>query len=190
MKRYAPIVAIILLFMGCGDKKEDKQQSYAAAETSGHIEVTKNADAYKQKIENKSVDKEQSKSYYYDYNTNKKKASDKKRTAMDANLHIRSPYEQVEIEMMVHKLSKDFIVKCSACHNDYANGIIGPSLLDKDAKFIYGTIAKYKTGQKENVLMTALVKQMSDKEIKKLANEIAEFNAKIDELRSKRGNGK
>jgi hypothetical protein len=187
MRRYAPAIAVLLLFAGCGEKKEDEQQAQTVTQASGHIEVSKNADAYKQKIEKKSVDKKQSKSYYYDYNTDKKKSTEKKRTTIDANLHVRSPYEQVEIELMVHKLSKEFIVKCSACHNDYANGIIGPSLLGKDAKFIYGTIAKYKTGKKENVLMTALVKQMSDEEIEKLANEIAEFNTKINELRSKRG---
>jgi cytochrome c553 len=108
---------------------------------------------------------------------------DKSYTKMDANLRVRSPYEQVEIELLVHKLSKEFIVKCSACHNDYANGIIGPSLLDKDAEFIAGTIAKYKSGQKENVLMQALVKQMSDEAIQKLAEEIATFNQEIVKLR-------
>jgi cytochrome c553 len=105
---------------------------------------------------------------------------------MDANLRVRSPYEEVEIGLLVHKLSKEFIVKCSACHNDYANGIIGPSLLNKDADFIAGTIAKFKTGEKENVLMTALVRQMSDEEILKLANEIAAFNEEIAQLRGRK----
>ena len=88
--------------------------------------------------------------------------------------------------MLVSKLSKKFIVKCSACHNDYANGIIGPSLLGKDKKFIYNSIMDFKSGKKVNVLMTDLVKMMSEEEINQLSSEISEFNIKIKELREKR----
>ena len=101
------------------------------------------------------------------------------RSEIDANMHVRSPYEEVKISMMVKRLSKDFIVKCSACHNDYANGIIGPSLLNKDADFIFNSIMKFKSDKNANVLMTDLVNQMDKKEIKKLANEIYEFNKQI-----------
>ncbi len=191
MRIYALAIAAVLLLAGCGEKKEEEKQAQApaVAATASGIEVSKNVDAYQQKVQEKAIDKNQSKSYYYDYNVEEKKiAEEKPRTTLDANLLVRSPYEHVEIELLVSKLSKDFIVRCSACHNDYANGIIGPSLLDKDKKYIYGTIAAYKTGKKENVLMSALVKMMSDAEIEKLADEIAAFNAKIKELRSKRGN--
>ncbi len=93
-------------------------------------------------------------------------------------MRVRSPYEKVEISLLVSKLSKEFIIKCSACHNDYANGIIGPSLIGKDKAFIYDSIMDFKDGKKENVLMTELVKMMSDENIDSLANEIAEFNKK------------
>jgi cytochrome c553 len=97
-------------------------------------------------------------------------------------MHVRSPYEKVKISMLVKSLSKDFIVKCSACHNDYANGVVGPSLLNKDASFIFNKIMKFKQDPKANVLMTALVKKMDEKEIQKLANEIFEFNKQIKGL--------
>ncbi len=101
-------------------------------------------------------------------------------------MRVRSPYERVEISLLVSRLSKKFIVKCSACHNDYANGIIGPSLLGKDKDFIYNQIMDFKSGKKKNVLMDQLVKMMSDEEINELSSEIAEFNAKIKDLRENR----
>ncbi len=183
MKLLVASLATLLLFAGCSEKKEEQKE--VSAQSTGGIEIVKNEDAFKDKVEAKKSDGKNQK-YYYDYNNDKSVNEDKTYTKRDANLRVRSPYEQVEIELLVHKLSKEFIVKCSACHNDYANGIIGPSLLDKDEKFIAGTIAKYKTGEKENVLMTALVKQMSDEEIDVLANEIATFNKEIAELRGNR----
>ena len=183
MKLLVASLATLLLFAGCSEKKEEQKE--VSTQNTGGIEVVKNEDAFKDKVKAKKSDGKNQK-YYYDYNNDKSVNEDKTYTKRDANLRVRSPYEQVEIELLVHKLSKEFIVKCSACHNDYANGIIGPSLLDKDKKFIAGTIAKYKTGEKENVLMTALVKQMSDEEIDILASEIATFNKEIAELRGNR----
>lgn len=87
---------------------------------------------------------------------------------------------------MVSKLSKEFMVKCSACHDDYANGIIGPSLLSKDSAYISETIKKYKTGEKENVLMKDLVKQLDDKQIQALADEIYTFNQQIKKIKERR----
>jgi len=86
---------------------------------------------------------------------------------------------------LVKKLSKEFIVKCSACHNDYANGIIGPSLLNKTSEDILKSISDFKTGVKSNPLMDDLIKLMSDYEIKSLANEIYDFNNMIKEMKNK-----
>ena len=77
------------------------------------------------------------------------------------------------------------MVKCSACHDDYANGIIGPSLLSKDSEYIFKTISQYKTGEKKNVLMKELVTQMDDKEIKALASEIYTFNQEVKKLKER-----
>jgi cytochrome c553 len=100
-------------------------------------------------------------------------------------MNVRSPYEKVEISMLVKKLSKEFIVKCSACHNDYANGIIGPSLLGKDSDFIYKKIIAFKTGKESNPLMNDLVKMMDDDGIKRLSQEIFEFNNEITQMRNR-----
>ncbi len=172
----------ILLLAGCSETKEQQQTKQ---HDIGSIEVVENADAFQQKVAVSKVTSEANQQYYYDYNNDKSVNQDKSYTKMDANLRIRSPYEQVAVELLVNKLSKEFILKCSACHNDYANGIIGPSLLHKDADFIVNTIAQYKTGAKKNVLMHALVKQMDDSQIRLLANEIAAFNKKIAQLRGK-----
>ena len=183
MKLAALGLSAFLLLTGCSDKKEEEQTKAGSVATASGIEVSKNVDAYKQKVKAQEVDKTKEKSFYYDYQTGEKAKETKSRTSLDANMRVRSPYESVEIGLLVDRLSKEFIVKCSACHNDYANGIIGPSLLDKDAKFIFEKIRKFKTDPNANVLMTELVKQMSDAEIEKLANEIENFNDKIKEMR-------
>lgn len=177
--------AIALLVTGCSDKEETKEKAKVVTSTATpKIEIVSNDNAKEIKIQEKQKVEETNKSYYFDYKDKEKVEEEKKpRTKIDANMNVRSPYEKVEVSMLVKSLSKEFIVKCSACHNDYANGIIGPSLLDKDSKFIFETIKKFKTDESANVLMTDLVKKMDDKKIQKLADEIYEFNKQIKELR-------
>lgn len=176
--------AIALLITGCSDKEEVKEKpKVVTSEQAPKIEIISNDNAKEIKVTEKEKVEETNKSYYFDYKDKEKIEEEKPRTKIDANMNVRSPYEKVEVSMLVKSLSKEFIVKCSACHNDYANGIIGPSLLDKDSKFIFDTIKKFKTDETANVLMTDLVKQMDDENIQKLANEIFEFNKQIKELR-------
>jgi len=197
-------LVLVSLITGCGEKpndekpKEEKPVAVSKAvttETAPQIEVVTNENAKEIKVKEKASDKAQSKSYYYDYNIkgeydeNAKPANEdagiraKPRTTIDANINVRSPYEKVQISLLVRKLSKKFIVKCSACHNDYANGIIGPSLLGKTSQEIFDDIAAFKSGEKKNVLMTDLINMMDENEIKALADEIYEFNQKIKEAR-------
>jgi cytochrome c553 len=197
-------LVLVSIMTACGEKPDDGQtkeespiavSKTAAAETAPQIEVVANENAKEIKVKVKETDKTQSKSYYYDYNIkseydeNAKPANEdagiraKPRTAIDANVNVRSPYEEVQISMMVKKLSKKFIVKCSACHNDYANGIIGPSLLGKTSQEIFDDIAAFKSGEKENVLMTDLINMMDEDEIRTLADEIYNFNQQINEAR-------
>ena len=199
-KILASSLLIVSAFTACSDNAEEntsKKEQSASSTTTPKIEVVKNEHAHAIKVSEKKSDDKQSKSYYLDYNI--KSAYDqnsqpankdasvrvKPRTVIDANMHVRSPYEKLKVSLMVRKMSKKFIVKCSACHNDYANGIIGPSLLKKDTDYIFNKIADFKSGKKSNPLMTDLVKMMSDEEIREMASEIYKFNQEIETMRNK-----
>ena len=190
------LLTVILIISGCGEKKEEKkEEKITKVQEPLKIEVEENKNANEIKVALKNEKSKKNETYYFnygiksEYDPNAKPANkdasirEKPRTVIDANLQVRSPYEKVKISMLVKRLSKEFIVKCSACHNDYANGIIGPSLLDKDDKFIYKSIMNFKNNANANVLMTGLVNQMDKKTIKRIATEIYEFNKQIKEMR-------
>lgn len=103
--------------------------------------------------------------------------------AIGALAFTRTPLQSINRAVIKGRLSKNFITKCSACHDDYANGIIGPSLLNKSADEIFDMINAYKTRTKANILMADLVKRMDESEIRALAKEISEFN---EQFRSKK----
>jgi len=201
-------ILLVSLLTACGEDKSKEQaagskeqspatvvKSVASTDGAPTIEVVANENIKEIKVKEKAIDEAQSKSYYYDYNIKseydenaKPKNEDasvraKPRTMIDANMNVRSPYEELQISMLVKKLSKAFIVKCSACHSDYANGVIGPSLLGKSSDEIFDSIAAFKSGEKKNVLMHDLIKMMDEDEIRALADEIYEFNLKIEEAR-------
>ncbi|BDY12434.1 c-type cytochrome [Hydrogenimonas cancrithermarum] len=168
---------------GCGEKKSEESKSQSQR-SAPQIKVTAGA-VKKSDVQQES--KENTGQFYYSYNKEKNASEEeKRRTTLDAYLNIRSPYERVQIEMMINKLSRDFIVKCSPCHDDYANGVIGPSLLDKDGDFIYKRLLAFKSGEKKNVLMKQLVDQLDDAKLKSIADEIAIFNKQIQEMRKGR----
>ena len=185
-------LALVLALTACSDKKEEKNVKAVEKNISkeaGKIEVVENDNFKEQKVQVKKDESNESKVFYYDYHQDvKAKAQaeeEKNYTPVGAALKAKSPYEHVEVSILVSKLSKNFIVRCSACHDDYANGIIGPSLLSKDSEYIFKTITQYKTGEKKNVLMKELVAQMDDKEIRTLANEIYTFNQEVKKLKER-----
>nr|WP_314522100.1 hypothetical protein [uncultured Campylobacter sp.] len=94
---------------------------------------------------------------------------------------IRNQYEKLNFDLMKKRLGHDFILRCSACHDDYANGIIGPSLLDRTDAQIVDMIKKYKFKEKPNPLMVQLVNGMSEQQIETMAKEIYEFNRQFKE---------
>ena len=177
-----PLVISVWMLTGCGDGEKEVQKE---STTTPQIKVVK--DAVNTDIA-KEASKENSGQFYYSYNKEKNStkynAEDSKvKTTIDAYLNIKSPYEKVRITMMIKRLSHTYVVKCSACHDDYANGVVGPSLLDKDADFIYERIMDFKTGKRKNILMKELVSQMDDAKLRSLAEEIANFNKEIRKMR-------
>ncbi|WP_456058449.1 c-type cytochrome [Campylobacter hominis] len=89
---------------------------------------------------------------------------------------VKNPYEKINLNLIEKKLGYNFLLKCSACHNDYANGVIGPSLLKKNEDEIFEKIVSYRDNKVKNVLMKDLVSKMKDDEIRSIAKNISEFN--------------
>ncbi len=185
-------LVLLTLLSACSDSKEEqsKKEQLASAKnqkSSPKIEIVENKNAHAVKVAQQENGKTQNNSFYYDYGEKEsvQQVNTKTRTDIDANLHVRSPYEQIQVTMLVKKLSKNFIVRCAPCHNDYANGVIGPSLLERKADYIYNKIQDFKTGKKSNPLMNDLIRMMSDEEIRAMADEIYAFNKEINKMRGK-----
>jgi cytochrome c553 len=177
--------AALCCFSGCsGEKPED---TASEAKNTGGIVVTEGA---VKTLKKEGGSKENSGQFYYSYNKEKGESNynsetSKVRTELDAYRAIRSPYERVQITLMIKQLSPDYHLLCSACHDDYANGVVGPALLDKNATFIYKQILAFKTGEKKNALMKELVSRIDEKRLQDIAKEIERFNTQIKEMRSK-----
>ncbi len=177
MRVWIAAIGALLILSGC-EKKEEKS---VASSAPAQIKITEGA-VKEKKAQSKEVDKGQ---FYYSYKEAKKEETieDEGRfTTLGAYRHIRSPYERVQISLLVNKLSKEFLIYCSACHDDYANGVIGPSLLGKSGDYIYNQLIEFKTGKRKNVLMKQLVDRLPDSKLKALADEIAEFNKKVQKI--------
>ncbi|WP_281950751.1 c-type cytochrome [Nitrosophilus kaiyonis] len=171
------VISILVIFSGC-EKKEEKKE--VAAKPS-QIKITEGV-VKEKKAQEKEVDKGQ---FYYSYKEAKKEEieDEGKYTRLGAYRHVLNNYQKVQISLLANKLSKDFLIYCSACHDDYANGIIGPSLLDKSGDYIYKQLQDFKSGKRKNVLMVQLVRRLDDKKLKALADEIAEFNKKVKKIK-------
>ena len=178
MKILIALTALALIFSGCDDKKgaqsRDNAKSAPASnlEQSGKIEIQKAGEPVKQ---------DNSQFIIYDITGQKKvrfglDEDNNVTRAVGAIAMVRSPLQSINLKLVKGKLSKNFILKCSACHDDYANGIIGPSLLSKSGDEIFSMIKAYKNKEKKNALMNDLVLQMSDEEVRALADEISAFN--------------
>lgn len=181
MKKSITIILSAIIFLGCSNQtnsKNDPQESNKTA-TTNSITIKKGSSANQTKSDEWVV---------YDINGKKNikfgvGESNETTKSIGAIAFTRPPLQSINKALLRGQLSKNFITKCSACHDDYANGIIGPSLLDKTSEQIYDMIIVYRTKTKANVLMADLVKSMDDKEVADIANEISQFN---EQFRSKK----
>ncbi len=99
---------------------------------------------------------------------------------VQVNVAVRNtPFASIQTRLLSQRLSKEYIVFCSACHDDYANGVIGPSLIDKNEQEVLDMMVKYGKEPDANVLMTTLVERMSPEEKSFIARDIARFNKEI-----------
>ncbi|WP_086229719.1 c-type cytochrome [Campylobacter devanensis] len=181
MKKSITIILSAIIFLGCSNQtnsKNDSQESNKTA-TTNSITIKKGSSANQTKSDEWIV-------YDIDGKKNIKFGigeSNETTKSIGAIAFTRPPLQSINKALLKGQLSKNFITKCSACHDDYANGIIGPSLLDKTSKQIYDMIIAYRTKTKANILMADLVKSMDDKEVADIANEISQFN---EQFRSKK----
>ncbi len=207
IKFYICSLAAALLLCGCGD---DGDSSSAAANSAGQNSVSQGsagqnsagqnsvgsnsapqsgANSAKPRITVKSGeapkrdDKFVSYDFYGERRVNFNLNGDVNETTKNivAYSSIKNQYEKLNFDLMKKRLGRDFILRCSACHDDYANGIIGPSLLDKTDAQIVDMIKKYKFKEKPNPLMVQLVNGMSEQQIETMAKEIYEFNQQFKE---------
>ena len=197
-------LAAALLLCGCGD---DGNSSSAAANSAGRNSVSQGSagqnsaslNSKSQSVEQSSAarpritvksgeapkqdDKFVSYDFYGERKVNFNLNGDVNETTKNivAYSSIKNQYEKLNFDLMKKRLGHDFILRCSACHDDYANGIIGPSLLDKTDAQIVDMIKKYKFKEKPNPLMVQLVNGMSEQQIETMAKEIYEFNKQFKE---------
>ena len=202
---FASALMLVTSFTACGNKEDSKNkqssESSISSQSAPKIEVVANKNEHAVKVKEEGVSDEgkssNKNSFYYDYGVksdfdlksqpaNKDaEVSVRPRTVLDAQMHIRSPYERIQVSLLSRQLSPTFRLKCSACHDDYANGVLGPSLLGRNVDYIYNKIIAFKTGERKNVFMNDLIHNMSDKEIRSIAEDIYKFNLQIQKIRNK-----
>lgn len=166
---------LALLLIGC-DKAEDQQASIP--ETPGKITVISEQEVPEDDKNSQFIGYDAKGEYIIRYAPGGEETAESRNVA--PHVIVRNqPYASIHRSLLAKKLSKNFIVKCSACHDNYANGVVGPSLLGLSGDDVYEMIVKYKTDQVKNVPMRELVRKMDDAEIRFIANDIAAFNEEI-----------
>lgn len=204
MKKIIYTICMGVLLIGCGGDKTKEVPVEATEVEASEIKVTQGEKRVEQEaVKHEEELKKDKKGFYYAYDEKhaednatdetftrrdaeakvKNRVVDGKVAVRDKNHKAATPYQYVRIDLLKTALSHEFMVKCSACHDDYANGIIGPSLLEKDGNYIYSQMLKYKSDPTKNILMYELVSQMTEDEMKSLSNEVAQFNKEIRALK-------
>ncbi|MDR1284759.1 MAG: hypothetical protein LBJ88_00990 [Campylobacteraceae bacterium] len=91
-------------------------------------------------------------------------------------------FENNIIDLNSKPTSRLYASKCSACHGKNGGGrfddkgeIIFPSIAAKSHEFILQRVYDYKDGKVSNPLMATLLKNMTDEDLKTLADEISKF---------------
>jgi len=89
------------------------------------------------------------------------------------------------------KVSQNYKSKCSSCHGVNGSGfqnakaMMGPKLIGQTSQEIYKSLIEFKSGKKENMVMRGLLLNLSEEELKVLADEIGEFPARAKALQDR-----
>ncbi len=100
-------------------------------------------------------------------------------TSSTSNTEMLSEEEQkvkdLKDENREFAVSDLYILKCSPCHGDSGQGIIGPKVSGKSEQEIVKKLYEYKEGKVQNSMMAGLLTNSTDDELKLLAKEISNF---------------
>ena len=82
--------------------------------------------------------------------------------------------ENIKVETIVQNV-------CVACHAQDGNSIISanPKLSSQHESYLYKQLMNYKTGLRNNVVMSGIVSNLSEQELKALANYFAQQNLNL-----------
>ncbi len=84
------------------------------------------------------------------------------------------------------KVSREYKSKCSSCHgvngSGFQNGkaMMGPKLIGQSADKLYTDLIDFKAGRKENMIMKGLLIKLNEEDLKRIADEIGEFPARLE----------
>jgi len=79
------------------------------------------------------------------------------------------------------KVSPLYKKRCSSCHGNMGEGIIGPKIRGQDKESILNALHDFKSGKRKNYVMYGLLGNMDEEQIESLADEISTFQKKYDE---------
>lgn len=183
-------LTVSLLLTGCGDDKKEKvAENVPAATAPGKITVHAAA-------ENKEETRPDFRNYDVRGQSQIKYAPEGQEVTQEVkNVQVvvaarNNPYGSILANLSAKRLSKKFIVLCSACHDDYGNGVVGPSLIGKSSQEVREMIDKYTKDPNANVLMTDVVNRMTPQEVDFIANDLARFNAEVQAEKNAAGSKK
>lgn len=88
-------------------------------------------------------------------------------------------------------VSQEYKSKCSSCHgadgSGFQNGkpMMGPKLFGQSADNIYKNLSDFKAGRKENLVMKGLLLNLNDDDLRRFADEVGAFPARLKETEKK-----
>ena len=163
---FATLLAIwAYIYMINLDKKVHKLDKISALIKSTAMEDTKLSGA---KVEN-------SKAVVIQKPTNSVNSHNKKAEEKLASLKRKAG------NIAAFEVSPLYKKRCSSCHGNIGEGIIGPKLMGKDKETVLNALHEFKSGKRRNYVMYGLLGSMTDEQLEFLADEISTFQKKYDE---------